>query len=782
MRRRNSLLIILLLLLTISQTCSLVQAAPNDWPMFQHDIARSGSTHIGDATDSAQLLWTFQTGASVWSSPIVTGDYVYVGGGDGYLYCLNATSGNIMWQYFGDVGGSFSTPAVSDGHLYVSSSKGNFSCIEADTGRLVWETNLNGALWSSPLVLGDYIYVGSSNARLYCLEASSGTVLSFFQAVGTINSAPAYAEGLLYFSSEYYLYALNASTLELVWHAFTSSGSNSPATYNGSVYIGSTDGALYSFNAHTGTENWRHVTHGFIVSSPAAAYGYVYVASEDNNVYCLDAIAGSLVWCTATGFWICSSPAVADGNLYVGSQDCNVYCLDAYTGAVKWSFATEEAVNSSPSIANNTLYIGSSDRKVYALTLLNATADNPPLLALDSWALSTIILDVALFAVFASVVPAAYVLHKRKEKPLNVQTPKQPWYKAHLDLLVVIVILACSALLFVNLDNAPMWPADEQTYAQWSFHMLKTGDYLTPWNFGVVSLWIGKPPLTMWLVSVAYQVFGATNFAARFWSVIFGGLSLAMMYHLGKLLYNRAVGVLSVVVLATCVMFVTFATRYMTDVPLLFFMLASLYFLLLSKKSAPQAKNVLAYAGLGGVFFGLALMTKQTEALLIPAIAGLYLVLTAKSFKPLFTRRFLLFLTMALVVVAPYLIVMHVNFGSEFWGYYFTYSTFERVVNPIEGHQGDILFYFNYLATNENPLWMALLPFGLGLSAYWALKRSKSDALIVTWVAVVFAVFTVAQTKMPYYILPVYPAFAFAIGSLLYWMSRKIWLFKQKTP
>src|SRR5690606_20227851 len=122
---------------------------------------------------------------------------------------------------------------------YVSSSKGNFSCIEADTGRLVWETNLNGALWSSPLVLGDYIYVGSSNARLYCLEASSGTVLSFFQAVGAINSAPAYAEGLLYFSSEYYLYALNASTLELVWHAFTSSGSNSPATYNGSVYIGS---------------------------------------------------------------------------------------------------------------------------------------------------------------------------------------------------------------------------------------------------------------------------------------------------------------------------------------------------------------------------------------------------------------------------------------------------------------------------------------------------------------------------------------------------------------
>lgn len=782
MRRRNSLLIILLLLLVFVQTYSLAQAAPNDWPMFQHDISRSGSTYIGDATDSARLLWTFQTNASVWSSPIIIDGYAYVAGGDGYLYCLDAASGDIVWQYSGGVGGSFSTPAISDGHLYVSSSKGTFSCLEAGTGKLVWETSLDGALWSSPLILGDRVYAGSSNARLYCLEASSGKVLSFFSAVGAVNSAPAYADGLLYFSSEYYLYALNASTLELVWHAFTSSGSNSPTVYNGSVYIGSSDGALYSFNAAMGAENWRYVTHGFIVSSPAAAYGYVYVTSEDNNVYCLDAVSGELVWRTATGFWICSSPAVADGNLYVGSQDCNIYCLDAYTGAIKWSIAAQEAVNSSPAIANNTLFIGSNDHKVYALTLLNATEGNPPPRATDSLALSTIVLDVALFAVFASVIPVAYFLHKRKEEPPNTPALKQPWYKARLDLLVVIAILACSALLFVNLDNAPMWPADEQTYAQWSFHMLKTGDYLTPWNFGVVSLWIGKPPLTMWLVSVAYQVFGATNFAARFWSVIFGGLSLAMMYYLGKLLFNRVVGVLSVAVLGTCTMFVTFATRYMTDIPLLFFMLASLYFLLLSKKFAPKAKNVLVYAALGGVFFGLALMTKQTEALLIPAIAGLYFVLTEKSFKPIFSRRFLLFLALALVVFAPYLLVMHVNFGSEFWGYYFTYSTFERVVNPIEGHYGDALFYFNYLAANENPLWMALLPFAVGLSAYHAIKRSKSDALILIWVVAVFAVFTIAQTKMSYYILPVYPAFAFAIGSLLYHVSRKIWLFKQKTP
>jgi 4-amino-4-deoxy-L-arabinose transferase-like glycosyltransferase len=169
-------------------------------------------------------------------------------------------------------------------------------------------------------------------------------------------------------------------------------------------------------------------------------------------------------------------------------------------------------------------------------------------------------------------------------------------------------------------------------------------------------------------------------------------------------------------------------------------------------------------------------MTKQTEALLIPLIAIIYFALTKRSVRFLISKHFAMFLGVALLIFAPWLIHMNINFSYNFWNSYFLYHTFTRAVSPIESHTGSYLYYFNYLATNENLLWIVLLPFATGLSAYSAIKkRSKGDILVVTWIAIVLLVFTVVQTKLYYYILPVYPAFALAIGALLYLLANKMW-------
>jgi 4-amino-4-deoxy-L-arabinose transferase-like glycosyltransferase len=340
------------------------------------------------------------------------------------------------------------------------------------------------------------------------------------------------------------------------------------------------------------------------------------------------------------------------------------------------------------------------------------------------------------------------------------------WLKAHSDAVCVLLIVAFSAILFfVNLGSAPLWASDEQTYSQWGFYMAKTGDYLNPWAFGAPSLWIGKPPLYFWLMALSYQVFGVSNFSTRFWSPIFGVLSCVTIFYMGKELYNRSVGLLSVVVLGTFFSFFTFARLAMLDVPLIFFMLGSVFFFVRCEKTG----NSMRYALLGGLFFGLALMMKQTTALLIPLILAPYVVLSRWSLRPLFTRRFAVLLGIGFLVIAPWLIYMAVQYGGRFWYVYFLYNNVLRTLSPLEGHAGDFLFYFNYLFTKENLLWLVLLPFGVVLSAFNAIrKRSGSDTLLVVWVVVVLGVFTVAQTKLYWYILPVFPAFALVIGSFLY--------------
>ena len=340
----------------------------------------------------------------------------------------------------------------------------------------------------------------------------------------------------------------------------------------------------------------------------------------------------------------------------------------------------------------------------------------------------------------------------------------------HTDAVCILAILAFSTLFFVNLGSGGLWAADEQTYSQWAFHMVKTGDYLTPWSGGSLGVWIGKPPLLMWLMSLSYQVFGITNFAARIWTPVFAASSLVTVFYLGKKLYNMFVGFASAIVLGTFSTFSLFAKAAMMDVPLTCFMLASIYFLLLSEK--PQHGKL--YAALGGVFFGLALMTKQVAALFIPAIIIIYWIATKKSIKFLFTKQFAFFVGVGLLIFAPWVVFMYASFGSDFIQWFVMYTGVMRTVSPLEGHTGSLLFYFNYLVTNENTLWIALLPVATGLCIFNVAKKwSKPDGLILIWIFFVLGVFTVAQTKISWYILPAYPAFALAIAAFLYELAEK---------
>jgi len=434
-------------------------------------------------------------------------------------------------------------------------------------------------------------------------------------------------------------------------------------------------------------------------------------------------------------------------------------------------------VYSSPAIANNVLYVGSCDFRVYALELCNSTVDPLPsasnnpsmwtIMAFDlaASAIGAVIIFVIVRSVYSSI-RSRKIVEAENATGQNVR-----WFSKHNDALYVMAILVFSTLFFVNLGSGTLWGADEQTYSQWAYHMIKTGDYVTPWAFGGSAIWISKPPLVMWLMSLSYQVFGVNNFATRFWSSVFGTCSLILVFYLGKELFNRYVGFISALVLGTFVTFYSFARHAMTDMPLVFFSLASIYFLLLSEKN----KNSNRYVALSGLFFGFAFMTKQVQALLIPVIVFAYLATTQRSLKFLFTKRFTLFWGVALLVFAPWLIYMNNSFGTEFWHWFLVHSAINRSVVPLEGHIGSYLFYFRYLINNENLLWIIILPFAAGLCVYNAIiKHIKQDILLLEWIVIVFAILTFVQTKLYWYILPALPAFAIAIGNLLYLFFKKI--------
>jgi outer membrane protein assembly factor BamB len=154
---------------------------------------------------------------------------------------------------------------------------------------------------------------------------------------------------------------------------------------NGYVYIGSSDGNLYSFAAGTGTQKWAAKTGGAIVSAPTVVTSVysngtvsastVFVGSSDGNLYAFDALSGVQKWVAKTGGPVVANVLAADGSIFVSSTDGNLYAFGMSNGAKLWSTATNGLVGADLAEADSTIYFSSKDGNVYALDERNGSAE-----------------------------------------------------------------------------------------------------------------------------------------------------------------------------------------------------------------------------------------------------------------------------------------------------------------------------------------------------------------------------------------------------------------------
>jgi len=356
-----------------------------DWPMFGHD-----PQHTGVAGESVEppleLLWKSNTNSSVRSSPVISGDTVYISS-DGYVYALDAATGTDKWKY--KTGGdTFASPAVSEDTLYVVAEDqfGTYPpwylcALNADTGAEKWKYEIGVALPYSPTVSDGTVYFGIrwlGFGSVCALDIATGEKKWEYKTSRDISSSPAVSEDIVYIGSrDNYIYALDAATGAEKWKYETDyMVVSSPAVSGNTIYIGSTDSYVYALNAVTGTEKWKYKTDDYILSSPAVSGDTVYIGSKDEYVYALDADTGAEKWKYKTGGHV-SSPAISGDTVYIGSDDNYLYALDVHTGEEKWKYKTGGHV-SSPAVSGGIVCISSNDGYVYAFAPATSTITSTP--------------------------------------------------------------------------------------------------------------------------------------------------------------------------------------------------------------------------------------------------------------------------------------------------------------------------------------------------------------------------------------------------------------------
>ena len=330
-----------------------------------------------------------------WSSATAVGyGMVYELNVDGKLYCFNATNGNLIWTYTGPGQVYPGAVQIAGGNVYACTGQAGpspntgvgqsqYSCLNAYTGQVIWQVSKE--FFSGP---SDYTAIAYGNFYGIDQELSNGTTVN--------TSAPGFSPSptqhlLVCYTSapqDWSMYGQNPAhnavgyggpkDLTLNWN-YTTGGAivSSPAVVSGRVYIGSDDGNIYCFNSTTGIKYWTFNVGEPVRSSPAVVNSLVYTGADNGYIYCLDALTGAMVWNVAapgsfvpimTGTFpqLTSSPTVANGNVYVGANDGNMYCLNAATGAIIWKIQTTNAIFDTPTlIAGDGLYFASIDGFVY---------------------------------------------------------------------------------------------------------------------------------------------------------------------------------------------------------------------------------------------------------------------------------------------------------------------------------------------------------------------------------------------------------------------------------
>ncbi len=361
----------------------------------------------------------------------------------------------------------------------------------------------------------------------------------------------------------------------------------------------------------------------------------------------------------------------------------------------------------------------------------------------------------------------------------------------------LLIASVAGLVFFFNLGATRLWDRDEPRNAGCAAEMLAAGDWVVP-RFND-QLRFQKPVLTYWLMMSAYQVFGVTEFAARFWSAALGVGTCLLTWRIGSLLLGRRAGLFGGLILPGSTLFVLASRAATPDAPLIFCWTAALWVFIESSngqwgasadETVPANRSWfprrLAVVATFYGFIGLGALAKGLAGVVPPlAIVGLFLMFQVNGdrrwwavFHPLVFLRALasmrpLFgLLVVLAIAGPWYWAVAAATDGEFLKLFFLREHLGRATQTFEGHSGGWWFYPLALLAGLFPWSVFAVPVILETGFARGHERRPGVTLLVCWIAVTLGLFSLASTKLPSYITPCLPAAAILTGHAVSLWSR----------
>lgn len=327
------------------------------------------------------------------------------------------------------------------------------------------------------------------------------------------------------------------------------------------------------------------------------------------------------------------------------------------------------------------------------------------------------------------------------------------------------ILMACVLALFTILPGISAMPVtdrDEARFAQASKQMLETGD-LIDIRFQDQPRW-KKPVGIYWLQAASASLLDGGS-EADIWAYRVPSALAALLGILLTIWATRPVigprgAVLAGAMLGTCLLLAGEANIAKTDAALM------------ASAIAVLGGMTHLLLGSGGILAVVAFWLGISAAILLkgPIVPGIAILTFAwiwvmQRARPAFARfRPLPGLALTILLVAPWLVAIWQISDGAFFAEALGRDMGAKLTSGQEKHWGPPGLY-SLLVWGTFWPWAALLP--LAAMALWARRREPWLILLAGWVLPFWVILELVPTKLPHYVLPLYPALAIALAAWL---------------